>query len=149
VYEKYGLLELLNADGSYNQSKFAPFIVTEGYTTDALSGVQTSDFVKEFTGNEKQAIALMETSLAVGTGKNIVKPDIDKMQWYNPGDWFGWTDKIYKGTIYIPITNNVNAAVLGANQTLDYDEALIQEEKYQNFEKMSHQRSTDSSILNI
>lgn len=149
VYEKYGLLELLNADGSYNQSKFAPFIVTEGYTTDALSGVKTSDFVKEFTGNEQQAIALMETSLAVGTGKNIVKPDIDKMQWYNPGDWFGWTDQIYKGTIYIPITNNVNAAVLGANQTLDYDEALIQEEKYQNFEKMSHQRSTDSSILNI
>ena len=149
VYEKYGLLELLNADGSYNQSKFAPFIVTEGYTTDALSGVKTSDFVKEFTGNEDQAIALMETSLAVGTGKNIVKPDIDKMQWYNPGDWFGWTDQIYKGTIYIPITNNVNAAVLGANQTLDYDEALIQEEKYQNFEKMSHQRSTDSSILNI
>jgi len=142
-------LELLNADGSYNQSKFAPFIVTEGYTTDALSGVKTSDFVKEFTGNENQAIALMETSLAVGTGKNIVKPDIDKMQWYNPGDWFGWTDQIYKGVIYIPITNNVNAAVLGANQTLDYDEALIQEEKYQNFEKMSHQRSTDSSILNI
>ena len=149
IYEKYGLLELLNADGSYNQSKFAPFIVTEGYTTDALSGVKTSDFVKEFTGNENQAIALMETSLAVGTGKNIVKPDIDKMQWYNPGDWFGWTDQIYKGVIYIPITNNVNADVLGANQTLDYDEALIQEEKYQNFEKMSHQRSTDSSILNI
>jgi hypothetical protein len=91
----------------------------------------------------------METSLAVGTGKNIVKPDIDKMQWYNPGDWFGWTDKIYKGTIYIPITNNVNAAVLGANQTLDYDEALIQEEKYQNFERMSSQRSTDASLLNI
>lgn len=149
IYEKYGLLELLNADGSYNQSKFAPFIVTEGYTTDALSGVKTSDFVKEFTGDENQAIALIESSLAVGKGKDIVKPEIDKMQWYNPGDWFGWVDKIYKGVIYIPITNNVNAAVLGAHQTLDYDEALVQEEKYQNFEKMSNQRSTDASVLNI
>ena len=149
VYEKYGLLELLNADGSYNQSKFAPFMVTEGYTTDALSGVKTSEFVKEFQGNEDAAIQIMEKSLQTGTGKNITKPNIDAHQWYNPADWFGWTDKIYKGVVYIPITNNVNTAVFGANQSLDYDEALGQEEKYQNFEKMSHQRSTDSSVLNI
>jgi hypothetical protein len=109
------LLELLNADGSYNQSKFAPFMVTEGYTTDALSGVKTSEFVKEFQGNEDLAIQIMEKSLQTGTGKNITKPDIDAQQWYNPADWFGWTDKIYKGVVYIPLTNNVNTAVFGAN----------------------------------
>ena len=48
IYSKYGISDLLLADGSYNQNKFAPFIVTEGYTTDALSGLQTSKFVKEF-----------------------------------------------------------------------------------------------------
>lgn len=149
IYEQYGIASLLNADGTYNQSKFAPFIITEGYTTDALSGLKSSDFVVEYKGNEDSAIALMQKSLAVGTGKNIQTPDIDKFSWYNPGDWFGWTDTIFKGVIYIPITNNVNTAVFGANQKLDYDEALAQEEKYQNFEKMTQQRSTSADLLNI
>ena len=149
IYEQYGITSLLNADGTYNQSKFAPFMVTEGYTTDALSGVKESDFVVEYQGNTDAAVALMQKSLAVGTGKNITTPDVDTFSWYNPADWFGWTDKVFKGVLYIPITNNVNTAVFGANQSLDYDEALAQEEKYQNFERMSNQRSTDASLLNI
>ena len=149
IYEQYGITSLLNADGTYNQSKFAPFMVTEGYTTDALSGVKESDFVVEFKGNTDAAVALMQKSLAVGSGKNVTTPEIDEFSWYNPADWFGWTDTVFKGVVYIPITNNVNTAVFGANQSLDYDEALAQEEKYQNFERMSSQRSTDASLLNI
>lgn len=149
VYDKYGISELLNSDGSYNQRKFAPFMVTEGYTTDALSGLKDSDFVKEYRGNEDAAVALIQRSLAIGKGKDVQMPDVDTFGWYNPADWFGWTDTIYKGVIYIPIDNNVNAAVYGANQSLDYNEAMQQEEKYQNFEKNSYQRSTDSSVLNI
>ena len=149
VYDKYGISELLNSDGSYNQRKFAPFMVTEGYTTDALSGLKDSDFVKEYRGNEDAAVALIQRSLAIGKGKDVQMPDVDTFGWYNPADWFGWTDTIYKGVIYIPIDNNVNAAVYGANQSIDYNEAMQQEEKYQNFEKNSHQRSTDSSVLNI
>ena len=149
VYEKYKITELINADGTYNQQKFAPFIVTEGYTTDALSGIKSSEFVKEFRGDEDVAIALIQKSLAVGEGKNKEVPNIDEFAWYNPGDWFSWTDKIFKGVIYIPITNNVNSAVFGSNQSLDYDEALTQEEKYQNFDKMTSQRTTSSDLLNL
>lgn len=149
IYNKYGISELLNSDGSYNQRKFAPFMVTEGYTTDALSGLKNSDFVKEYRGNEDAAVALIQRSLAIGKGKDVQMPDVDTFGWYNPADQFGWTDTIYKGVIYIPIDNNVNAAVYGANQSLDYNEAMQQEEKYQNFEKNSNQRSTDSSVLNI
>lgn len=149
VYEQYGIASLLNADGTYNQSKFAPFMITEGYTTDALSGLKDSDFVKEYKGDDNAAVSLIQRSLSVGTGKSTQTPEIDTFSWYNPADWFGWTDTIYKGVIYIPITNNVNTAVLGANQSLDYDEALLQEEKYQNFEKRSRQRSTGADLLNI
>ena len=149
VYEQYGITSLLNTDGTYNKSKFAPFMITEGYTTDALSGIKESDFVTEYKGDTDTAVALMQKSLAIGTGKNIQTPDVDTFNWYNPADWFGWTDTIFKGVIYIPITNNVNTAVFGANQKLDYDEALIQEEKYQNFEKMTQQRSTNAELLNI
>ena len=149
VYESYGLLSLLNADGSYNQSKFAPFILIQGYTTDALSGVKNSDFVKEISENEDYVIDILQKSLTIGKGKEKVSPDIDTQQWYAPADWFGLYDKIYKGVVYIPLTNNVNAAIKGANQSIDYDESISQEEKYQNFEKMSRQRSTDANLLNI
>lgn len=149
IYEQYGISSLLNVDGTYNQSKFAPFMVTEGYTTDALSGLKPSDFVMEYRGDEDAAVALIQKCLAVGSGKNIQTPEVDSFSWYNPMDWFSWTDTIFKGVLYIPITNNVNTAVFGANQTLDYDEALLQEEKYQNFAKMSNQRSTGADLLNI
>lgn len=149
IYEQYGISSLLNANGTYNQSKFAPFMVTEGYTTDALSGLKPSDFVMEYRGDEDAAVALIQKCLAVGSGKNVQTPEIDSFSWYNPMDWFSWTDTIFKGVLYIPITNNVNTAVFGANQTLDYDEALLQEEKYQNFAKMSNQRSTGADLLNI
>ena len=149
IYEQHGITSLLNADGTYNQSKFAPFMITEGYTTDALSGIKESDFVVEYKGNTDAAVSLMQQSLAVGSGKNVTTPEVDTFSWYNPSDWFGWTDTVFKGVIYIPLTNNVNTAVFGANQSLDYDEALAQEEKYQNFERMSNQRSTDASLLNI
>lgn len=149
IYSKYGISELLNSDGTYNQKKFAPFIITEGYTTDALSGLKDSEFVKEYKGDENAAVDLIQRSLSIGSGKNTKIPKIDDFDWYNPADWFGWTDTIYKGVIYIPITNNVNSAVFGANQSIDYDEALIQEEKYQNFEKMSKHKSTSADILNI
>lgn len=148
IYEKYNLTDLLKADGSYDMSKIAPFILTEGYTTDALSGLKTSDFVKEYSGDDDQAVSIIQKSLAVGSGKNVQTPDVDTFAWYNPADWFGWTDTIYKGVIYIPIDNNVNAAVFGANQNLDFNESMQYEEKYQNFSKMTQQRSTSSDVLN-
>lgn len=149
IYESHGLLSLLNADGSYNQSKFAPFILIQGYTTDALSGIKNSDFVKEISENEEYVIDILQKSLTIGKGKEKVSPEIDTQQWYAPADWFGLHDKIYKGVVYIPLTNNVNTAIKGANQSIDYDESISQEEKYQNFEKMSRQRSTDANLLNI
>jgi hypothetical protein len=90
-------------------------MVTEGYTTDALSGIKNSEFVKEYKGDEDAAIALIQRSLATGSGKDKQVPNIDSFSWYNPADWFNWTDTIYKGVIYIPLSNNVNSAVLGAN----------------------------------
>ena len=149
IFTKHGLNELLNEDGSYNQKKLAPFILAEGYTTDSLSGLKESSFVKEYKGDEDAAVDIIKRSLTIGEGKNAKEPEIDTKSWYNPADWFGMTDTIFKGVVYIPITNNVNAAVQGANQNLDYDEAMVQEEKYQNFDKVANQKSTNSSVLNI
>ena len=130
-----------------DESKFGAFLVTEGYTTDSLSGIKPSAFVKEYSGDTDKAAELLQQSLTVGTGKEAVKPDIDTFSWINPLDWFGNYDKIYKAAIYIPIDNSTLLAARLDGQNLDYDEALGLEAKYQNFEKQTRLRTTSEDVL--
>lgn len=145
IKAKYHLDQYLKDDGTPNPKHTAPFILTEGYTTEK-NGIQDSDFVKHIKNPTDDQIQLIKDSLTVGTGKDAKVPDIDTFDWYNPFDWFG-TENIYKATIYIPITNNVGAAVRGGNQNLDYDEALKYEMKYRNFQKMNESKTTSADVL--
>ena len=140
IYKKYGLHDLLNADGTINIKKFAPFIVTEGYGS-SNNGIGGSKYVYRVEDPSEQQLSLLES----------MGGDFDEYQWYNPADWKmigGGYDRAYKGVIYIPITNNVVAGAYGANQKLDYDEALIQEGKYRRFISRANMNSNSADILN-
>lgn len=145
IKAKYHLDQYLKDDGTPNPKHTAPFILTEGYTTEK-NGIEDTAFVKPIKNPTDDQIQLIKDSLTVGTGKDAKVPDIDTFDWYNPFDWFG-TENIYKATIYIPITNNVGAAVRGGNQNLDYDEALKYEMKYRNFQKMNDAKTTSADVL--
>lgn len=147
VYKKAGLGSLLKADGTPDETKFGAFLVTEGYTTDSLSGIKPSAFVKEYRGDTDKAVTLIQQSLKVGTGKEATTPEIDTFNIMNPFDWFGNYDTIYKAAIYIPIDNSTLLAARLDQQKLDYDEALNLEKKYQNFEKQTRLRSTSGNVL--
>lgn len=147
IFEKYDLKSLLTPNGKPDITKFGAFIVTEGYTTKS-NGIKDTDFVKKINNPTEAQIELIKESLAVGTGKDRKKPDIDTFDWWNPFDYFS-VDDIYKAAIYIPITNNQLAAVTGANQHIDYDEAMQLEDKYQRFEKRINKQSTDASALGL
>ena len=144
IYHNYGLDDLITADGKPNMKKFGAFMVTEGYSSET-NGIKDSDYVKrkELTDQELQ---LYKDSLTVGTGKDKRVPDVDEDSWW-PGDWWGMYDYMYKAAIYIPIQNNVNSAVYGAGQNLDYDEATEQELKYRNFQKLGGMNSTSANLL--
>lgn len=145
IKAKYNLDQYLKDDGTPNPKHTAPFILTEGYTTEK-NGIEDTAFVKHIKNPTDDQIQLIKDSLTVGTGKDAKVPDIDTFDWYNPFDWFG-TENIYKATIYIPISNNVGAAVRGGNQNLDYNEALKYEMKYRNFQKMNDAKTTSADIL--
>lgn len=147
IFEKYDLKSLLTSNGKPDITKFGAFIVTEGYTTKS-NGIKDTDFVKKIDNPTDAQIDLIKESLAIGTGKDRKKPDIDTFDWWNPFDYFS-VDDIYKAAIYIPITNNQLAAVTGANQHIDYDEAMQLEDKYQRFEKRINKQSTDASALGL
>ena len=148
IYEKYGLKDLLKADGTPNPNKFGAFIVAEGYTTEN-NGIKKSPFVKHIKDPSEEQIELIKRSLTVGTDKNKQTPDIDTWDWYNPMDWIFGAEDIFKASIYIPISNNQLSAVTGANQHIDYDEAMTLEQKYQNFEKNVNQQITNADVLGL
>ena len=145
IKAKYHLDQYLKDDGTPNPKHTAPFILTEGYTTEK-NGIEDTAYVKHIKNPTDDQIQLIKDSLTVGTGKDAKVPDIDTFDWYNPFDWFG-TENIYKATIYIPISNNVGAAIRGGNQNLDYNEALKYEMKYRNFQKMNDAKTTSADIL--
>ena len=148
IYEKYGLKDLLKADGTPNPNKFGAFIVTEGYTTEN-NGIKKSPFIKHVKDPSEEQIDLIKRSLTTGTGKDKQTPDIDTWDWYNPMDWIFGAEDIFKASIYIPISNNQLSAVTGANQHIDYDEAMTLEQKYQNFEKNINQQTTNADVLGL
>lgn len=145
IKAKYHLDQYLKDDGTPNPKHTAPFILTEGYTTEK-NGIEDTAYVKHIKNPTDDQIQLIKDSLTVGTGKDAKVPDIDTFDWYNPFDWFG-TENIYKATVYIPISSNVGAAVRGGNQNLDYNEALKYEMKYRNFQKMNDAKTTSADVL--
>lgn len=145
IKAKYNLDQYLKDDGTPNPKHTAPFILTEGYTTEK-NGIEDTAYVKHIKNPTDDQIQLIKDSLTVGTGKDAKVPDIDTFDWYNPFDRFG-TENIYKATIYIPISNNVGAAVRGGNQNLDYNEALKYEMKYRNFQRMNNAKTTSADVL--
>lgn len=145
IKAKYHLDQYLKDDGTPNPKHTAPFILTEGYTTEK-NGIEDTAYVKHIKNPTDDQIQLIKDSLTVGTGKDAKVPDIDTFDWYNPFDWFG-TENIYKATVYIPISTNVGAAVRGGNQNLDYNEALKYEMKYRNFQKMNDAKTTSADVL--
>lgn len=145
IKAKYHLDQYLKDDGTPDPKHTAPFILTEGYTTEE-NGIEDTAYVKHIKNPTDDQIQLIKDSLTVGTGKDAKVPDIDTFDWYNPFDWFG-TENIYKATIYIPISSNVGAAVRGGNQNLDYNEALKYEMKYRNFQKMNDAKTTSADVL--
>lgn len=145
IKAKYHLDQYLKDDGTPDPKHTAPFMLTEGYTTEK-NGIEDTAYVKHIKNPTDDQIQLIKDSLTVGTGKNAKVPDIDTFDWYNPFDYFG-TENIYKATVYIPISNNVGAAIRGGNQNLDYNEALKYEMKYRNFQRMNNAKTTSADVL--
>lgn len=145
IKAKYHLDQYLKDDGTPDPKHTAPFMLTEGYTTEK-NGIEDTAYVKHIKNPTDDQIQLIKDSLTVGTGKDAKVPDIDTFDWYNPFDWFG-TENIYKATVYIPISSNVGAAVRGGNQNLDYNEALKYEMKYRNFQRMNNAKTTSADVL--
>lgn len=152
--EKYpGLTQLVKPNGEFDKTKFAPFIIASGITTDNLVEIDKKN--NKFLTEVQQTPSLVEQlkeSLSVGSGKSTKYPDIDDAGFTEVG-WgrifslgLNDYDHIFKGNIYIPLNMNKQAAALGGNQSLDTTVAHELEKEYQ--QSSSEFYGGDASLLN-
>ncbi len=142
------LASLITPNGDFDKSKFAPFIVVSGITTDGLIDIdkQNNTFITQVE-QTPELVKELKNSLATGSGKNVQYPDIDE---------YGWAevlslginnyDHIFKGNIFIPLNMNKSAAALGGNQKLGIDSAQALEQEYQ--QRDINYQKVNPSILN-
>ena len=133
IISKYRLNSYILPNGAANPQTCGAFIITEGYTNDDVIDANNSKFIKEKNLTDDQE-RLINDAINSTRDKNSKKFDIS-----------GWFTNTYKAAIYIPITNNLNAAL--QNSGLSQTKADSLEEKYQNFNKMNKAKSTSADIL--
>lgn len=148
--EKYpNLNSLITPTGELDQSKFAPFIVASGMTTDGMVEIDKKNKFLTEVKQSPELVQQLKTSLAVGTGDKTQYPDIDEYDWteWLMPEFINGYDHIFKGNIYIPLNMNKMAAALGGNQNIDTTTGQILEKEYQRRD-VTFQKADPSLLLN-
>lgn len=151
ILEEKGLAELLDENGLPNKNRFAHFLVISGYAVDKEHKFfqnnegENNDFIEEITPNDS-LVKLIETTLSTDNkGSNYT---IDVKNWYE------WRDKgyehIYKGNLYIPLSENENSSHFAGKEKLPYYIQHQNEKRYQLKEKQKNASfNIGDNLLNI
>lgn len=135
--------------GLPEQSRLQVYICVNGLATDR--NIKNTSFVELVKGDDLDPLvskfenAVHQSKSENGSGVEY-DFDFDKDSFW-PGDWFGLHDNLYKGTIFIPITANVNQAKTASGTTYKQDYQDAYEEDYQMGELRRYANPTNSSLL--
>lgn len=137
---KEKLDSLLDSNGYPNKNMFAQFLVVEAYTTDKVNFDKNSQYIEKVSNPDSSLEQRMKTALSTDNKKSNYDVDI-KDHWF---EWWGYDD-IYRGTMFIPLNNNINAALnsLGS-QTLTMEQQQDLEELYQISNKAANYNNNNS-----
>lgn len=137
--ESRNLNNLIGSDGKLDRTKFGQFLLVEGYATTKVPGLdKNSQYIEKIKDPDQN----LEDRLirALSTDKKKLDYSLDV-------NYYFYGDDVYRGTIFIPLNNNVNSAVNAWGQTAKLDEVQEQEEYYQNFNKASKTKPAESNYL--
>lgn len=144
IYTKHGLMNLVDQKtGLPDRSKFAQFLVIDGYAVNKDNFLKPSSFLRELHNPSDQTIKRITKALSQGDKKE------DKYDWDPDDKWaLEWgSDEIYKGVLYIPITNNELQSKTAFQKTVK--EPYSYEGDYQLMLKRIGAQSADGDILGI
>lgn len=143
-----GLDQYLQGSDTVDPRRFGLFLMVTGYTTDRWNFKKDSQYIEKVSNPSKDLEQRMSAALSTDKDNKNYQVDID--------DWgLGWLmegsyDDIYRGTIYIPINPNRNAAISAYGTTVDHSIGQMYERNYQDLisGKIDNQKDISSDILN-
>lgn len=138
--QKEHLDSLLDSNGLPNKNMFAQFLLVEGYTTDRIDFKRDSQYVEKVNNPDEQLEARMTKALSTDKKKSDYNIDV-KDHW---SIFEGFYDDIYRGTIFIPLNNNPNAAINSWGGSVNVSQSTELEELYQAANKSSNFNKNNS-----
>lgn len=139
VLKQKGLNSLLDSNGYPDKNKFGQFLVVEAYTTDKIKNLDTSSqYIEKVKNPDAQLEERMTKALSTDSKKSNYSLDID---------YWLYGDDVYRGTVFIPLSNNLNAAINASGSQISVENARELENKFQNFNKASNMKSSNSDVL--
>lgn len=143
-----GLDQYLEGSGTIDPRRFGLFLMVTGYTTDRWKFKKDSQYIEKVNNPSKDLEQRMSTALSTDKENKNYQVDIDDwgLGWITEGSY----DDIYRGTIYIPINPNRNAAISAYGSTVDHAIGELYERNYQDLlsGKIDKQKDISSDILN-
>lgn len=138
--------------GLPDMTKFQSYLCINGLGTSR--NLSTSDYTEEITGKDlDKYINVFERSVYLdkqhGDQGSAYKFNFDTQDWYDITSWFGDYDHLYKGTIFIPLTENTLQGGIAAGTNFQTTTADNMEETYQRGNLMKTAKPTSSNLLGI
>lgn len=142
-----GLDQYLDGSDSLDPRRFGLFLMVTGYTTDRWNFKKDSKYIEQATPS-KDLANRMAAALSTDKDNSNYEVDIDDwgLGWLTEGSW----DDIYRGTVYIPLNPNRNAAISAYGSTVNHSSGQLYERNYQDLisGKIDKQKDISSDILN-
>lgn len=128
--------------GSPDYSAFWQFMIVDGYAVDHSSKntFKNSSFVTK-VDDDSEEIQMIEKALSTDKDQSNYKIDVDN--WFD----FNGHNTVYKGSIYIPITNNQLQALTASGKSIKEGSAIQKETEYQMFQKRLQAKQPKLGIL--
>lgn len=138
--------------GLPDMSKFHPYLCINGLTTDR--NFKDIQLVQEIKGDSlDQYINIYENAVykkkTDGDQGKEYKYNFDRAHALNPFDWFDNYDHLYKGTIFIPLTQNIIQTSQASGYEVNQHQADQLELDYQRGELSKAVNLTSSNLLGL
>lgn len=140
ILRKNGLGELTLPNGRPDVSRLGAFWVLNGRAVNKSNFLNSASnkFIKKSEDDQE----IKDTQRILGVNSGNKGYDFET-------HFFGDDDELYKGTIYIPISNNALQAQVLDKQSIDYEDGLREEQMYRTQKERYNANPTSSSSLNL
>lgn len=133
--------QLVDENGMPRYDKFAQFLIIPAYATDRVKmDNYKSNYIQKIV-NPDEALE-KRISQGLSTDKDKSNYSIDVNDW---GIIEGTYDEVYRGNIFIPITNNMNTAAMAYGDNHTQSQVLYNEQLYQDFNKYINMKPTNET----